>query len=53
MYAGGWPGVDPETLPPPEQVAKAIVPLCLPACSENGRLYDYRAGKFLDFRPPA
>jgi hypothetical protein len=34
-------------------VAKAIVPLCLPACSENGRLYDYRAGKFLDFRPPA
>jgi NAD(P)-dependent dehydrogenase (short-subunit alcohol dehydrogenase family) len=53
MYAGGWPGVDPETLPPPEQVAKAIVPLCLPACSENGRLYDYRAGKYLDFRPPA
>jgi NAD(P)-dependent dehydrogenase (short-subunit alcohol dehydrogenase family) len=53
MYAGGWPGVDPETLPPPEQVAKAIVPLCLPACSENGRLYDYRAGKFLDYRPPA
>ena len=53
MYAGGWPGVDPETLPPPELVAKAIVPLCLPACTENGRLYDYRAGKFLDFRPPA
>jgi NAD(P)-dependent dehydrogenase (short-subunit alcohol dehydrogenase family) len=53
MYAGGWPGIDPETLPPPEQVAKAIVPLCLPACSANGRLYDYRAGKFLDFRPPA
>ena len=37
----------------PKQVAKAIVPLCLPACTENGRLYDYRAGKFLDFRPPA
>jgi NAD(P)-dependent dehydrogenase (short-subunit alcohol dehydrogenase family) len=53
MYSGGWPGIDPETLPPPEQVAKAIVPLCLPACTENGRLYDYRAGKFLDFRPPA
>jgi len=53
MYAGGWPGIDPETLPPPEQVAQAIVPLCLPACTENGRLYDYRAGKFLDFRPPA
>jgi NAD(P)-dependent dehydrogenase (short-subunit alcohol dehydrogenase family) len=53
MYAGGWPGIDPETLPPPEQVAKAIVPLCLPACTENGRLYDYRAGKFLGFRPPS
>jgi NAD(P)-dependent dehydrogenase (short-subunit alcohol dehydrogenase family) len=53
MYAGGWPGVDPETLPPPEQVAKAIVPLCLPACRETGGLYDHRAGKFLDFRPPA
>jgi NAD(P)-dependent dehydrogenase (short-subunit alcohol dehydrogenase family) len=52
MYAAGWPGVDPDTLPPPEQVAKAIVPLCLPDCTENGRLYDYRAGKFLDFRAP-
>ena len=30
MYAGGWPGVDPNTLTPPEDVAKAIVPLCLP-----------------------
>jgi len=53
MYASGWPGIDPQTLPPPEQVAKAIVPLCLTDCTENGRLYDYRAGKFLDFRPPA
>lgn len=53
MYAGGWPGVDPETLPPPEQVAKAIVPLCLAACTESGKVYDFRAGKFLEFRAPA
>ena len=53
MMATAFPGIDPETLPPPEEVAKAIVPLCLPSCTENGKLYDYRAGKFLEFRPPA
>jgi NAD(P)-dependent dehydrogenase (short-subunit alcohol dehydrogenase family) len=52
MFAGGWPGVDPETLAPPEDVAKAIVPLCLPSCSESGKVWDYRAGKFLSFRVP-
>ena len=39
MYAAAFPGVDPETLPTPEEVAKAIVPLCLPACSESGKVY--------------
>ena len=53
MYASGWPGVDPETLPPPEDVVKALVPLCLPSFTESGRLYDYRAGKLLEFRAPA
>ena len=53
MYAGGWPGIDPQTLPPPEQVAQAIVPLCLPDCTESGKLYDFRAGKFLEFHPPS
>ena len=52
MYASGWPGVDPETLPAPEDVAQAIVPLCLPSCGESGKLYDFRAGKFLAFHPP-
>ena len=37
------------TLPTPEEVAKAIVPLCLPSCTESGKLYDFRAGKFLEF----
>jgi NAD(P)-dependent dehydrogenase (short-subunit alcohol dehydrogenase family) len=53
MMATAFPGVDPETLPPPEAVAQAIVPLCLASCIENGRFYDYRAGKFLDFHPPS
>ena len=49
MYATAFPGIDPMTLPTPEEVAKAIVPLCLPACTESGKIYDFRAGKFLDF----
>jgi NAD(P)-dependent dehydrogenase (short-subunit alcohol dehydrogenase family) len=53
MYAAGWPGVDPETLPTPEDVAATIVPLCLPACTETGKVYDYRSGKFLEFKAPA
>ncbi len=53
MYSSGWPGVDPETLAPPEEIAKAIVPLCLPEFTESGKIYDYRAGKLLEFRPPA
>jgi NAD(P)-dependent dehydrogenase (short-subunit alcohol dehydrogenase family) len=53
MLASGWPGLDMSQVPPPEEVAKAIVPLCLPSCTESGRLYNYRDGKFLDFNPPA
>jgi NAD(P)-dependent dehydrogenase (short-subunit alcohol dehydrogenase family) len=52
MYASGWPGVDPDTLPPPDEVAQAIVPLCLPSCTESGKVYDYRAAKFLTFQAP-
>src|SRR5690348_13295748 len=32
MYTGAFPGIDPLTLPTPEEVAQAIVPLCLPEC---------------------
>lgn len=53
MYAAGWPGIDPATLPPPEDVAKAMAPLCLATCNESGKVYDFRAGKFLEFRAPA
>jgi NAD(P)-dependent dehydrogenase (short-subunit alcohol dehydrogenase family) len=53
MRAAIMPGEDPMTLPAAEEVAKAVVPLCLPACAESGKVYDFRAGKFLDFRMPA
>jgi NAD(P)-dependent dehydrogenase (short-subunit alcohol dehydrogenase family) len=53
MMATAFPGIDPETLPTPEDVAKAIVPLCLPGCAESGKIYDFRTGKFLEFLPPA
>mgnify|MGYP000672160826 CR=1 FL=1 len=53
LFASGWPGVDPQTLAAPETVAKAVLPLCLPACTESGKVYDFALGKFLDFKAPA
>jgi NAD(P)-dependent dehydrogenase (short-subunit alcohol dehydrogenase family) len=53
MMSIAFPGVDPETLPTPDEVAKSIVLLCLPSCTETGKLYDFRAGRFLEFRAPA
>ena len=53
MYLGAFPGIDPMTLPMPEDVAKSIVPLCLPDCVETGKIYEFRTGKFLEFRAPA
>jgi len=53
MRAAIMPGEDPMTLPTPEEVARAIVPLCLPSCTESGKFYDFRLGKFLDYHPPS
>jgi NAD(P)-dependent dehydrogenase (short-subunit alcohol dehydrogenase family) len=53
MRAQVMPGEDPMTLPTPEQVAEKIIDLCLPSFSETGKLYDYRAGKLLEFLQPA
>jgi NAD(P)-dependent dehydrogenase (short-subunit alcohol dehydrogenase family) len=53
MRAAVMPGEDPMTLPTPDVVAAAIVPLCLPSFQETGKVYDYRVGKLLAFRPPA
>ena len=53
MRAIVMPGEDPITLPTPEAAAEKILPLCLPSCSETGKLFDFPAGKFLHFTPPA
>jgi NAD(P)-dependent dehydrogenase (short-subunit alcohol dehydrogenase family) len=53
MRAQVMPGEDPMTLPTPQDVAETIVPLRLPSCSQTGKLYDFRAGKFLEFAQPA
>jgi NAD(P)-dependent dehydrogenase (short-subunit alcohol dehydrogenase family) len=52
MYLGAFPGVDPETLPTPEDVAKAMLPLCLPECTESGKIYNFREKRFLEFKEP-
>jgi NAD(P)-dependent dehydrogenase (short-subunit alcohol dehydrogenase family) len=53
MRALVMPGEDPMTLPTPNEVAERIVDLCLPNFAETGKLYDYRAGKVLEFMRPA
>jgi NAD(P)-dependent dehydrogenase (short-subunit alcohol dehydrogenase family) len=49
MRAQMMPLEDPMTLPTADEVAETIVPLCLPNCSQTGKLYDFRAGRFLEF----
>ena len=41
MRAAAMPGEDPKTLPPPEDVAARIVPMCLPSFTDNGAVYRY------------
>jgi NAD(P)-dependent dehydrogenase (short-subunit alcohol dehydrogenase family) len=53
MRATAMPGEDPTTLPTPEQVAEKILDLCLPSFTETGKLYDFRAGRLLEFVPPS
>jgi hypothetical protein len=53
MRAQVMPGEDPATLPGPDEVAAKIVDLCLPHFTETGKLYDFPAGKLLEFMLPA
>jgi len=53
MRALAMPGEDPATLPAPDEVAAKIVNLCLADFTETGKLYDFPAGKLLDFMRPA
>ena len=53
MRALVMPGEDPATLPAPDEVAAKIVDLCHPDFTETGKLYDFPAGKLLEFMRPA
>ena len=53
MRAQAMPGEDPMTLETPDKAAEKIVELCLPSMQESGKLYDYRQGRFLEFRQPS
>ena len=53
MRAQAFPGEDPMTLETADKVADSLVALCLPSMQGDGKLYDYRDGKFLQFRPPS
>lgn len=42
MRAAAMPGEDPMSLPAPETVAEAMLPLLLPECTVTGEVVDYR-----------
>ncbi|MBV8793046.1 MAG: SDR family NAD(P)-dependent oxidoreductase, partial [Pseudolabrys sp.] len=44
MMRTAFPGIDYDGLTSAEEVVKAIVPLCLPDFTENGKFYDFRTG---------
>lgn len=52
MRAQALPGEDPDTLVTPDVVAGKIVEMCLPDCTETGKVYSYVKRKFLTFRQP-
>jgi NAD(P)-dependent dehydrogenase (short-subunit alcohol dehydrogenase family) len=45
MRAQAMPGEDPDSLPPPEAVAEAFLPLVLPSRKESGLIYDFDQGQ--------
>ena len=53
MLSATMPGLDKENITKPDQVTEKIVALCLPSMNETGRYYGFKAGKFMDFQPPA
>jgi NAD(P)-dependent dehydrogenase (short-subunit alcohol dehydrogenase family) len=53
MRAKAFPSEDPEMLPAPEEVAAAILSLCLPSFEETGKLYDFPGRGLKAFPVPA
>ena len=44
MRRQAMPGEDQSTLPSPEQLAEAILTLCLPELDSNGKVFDFKDG---------
>lgn len=53
MRAKAFPSEDPNTLPSPDDVAQAILALCLPSFAETGRLYDFPSQSLKAYPVPA
>jgi len=45
MRAQAFPGEDPETLPGPEELACAMLPLFSPQIEDNGAIFDFKDGQ--------
>ena len=53
MRAIVFPGEDPLTLDTPDQAAEFLVPMCAPAWTGTGKLFDYKTRSLKSFREPA
>ena len=47
MRAQAFPGEDPETLPTPQDLARAMLPLFTPEMTDNGSAWDFRDGRIV------
>jgi NAD(P)-dependent dehydrogenase (short-subunit alcohol dehydrogenase family) len=52
MRAQAMPGEDPMTLATPDQAAEKVVELCLPSCTDSGKLYNFPTRSLMEFCPP-
>ncbi|WP_102830178.1 SDR family NAD(P)-dependent oxidoreductase [Bartonella bovis] len=52
MRAQAMPDENPQTLPPPQEVAAKIVHLFSPDLKETGRLFDVRKNQFINYHTP-
>lgn len=53
MRAAAMPGEDPLTLKTPEDLVPRLLPLCGPAWTETGKLYDFPEDRLKTFQAPA
>ncbi|GAB5038070.1 SDR family NAD(P)-dependent oxidoreductase [Bartonella henselae] len=52
MRAQAMPGEDPQTLPPPQEVAEKIAHLLSPDLKETGKLFNVRKNRFMNYHAP-